>query len=64
MAMDWAELQARKALQPYRRGSQINAGCVEIYDAVAEVIRAAYKRGETEGIAAVRSSENANTKRK
>lgn len=55
MAHDWAEQQARKALQPYRKGSQINAGCVEIYDAVAQAIREAYQRGEREGIASMSS---------
>ena len=51
MAHDWAEQQAREALKQYRNGSQINAGCVEIYDAVAQAIREAYRRGEREGIA-------------
>lgn len=54
--MDWAEQQARKAMQPFRIGSQISAGCIEIYPAVAEAIRDAYKRGEQEGMKAAANS--------
>jgi hypothetical protein len=54
MAQDWAEQRARKALQQYRHGSQISAGCGEIYEAVAEAIREAYKTGEAKGIAAMK----------
>ena len=48
MAMDWAEQQARKALQPYRKGAQISASCVEVYEAVAQAIREARNRGEAD----------------
>ena len=53
MAMDWAEQQARDVLRQFRRGTQINGGCVEIYPAVAQAIREAYSHGENTGIAAV-----------
>lgn len=38
---DWADKAARKALQNFRRGSQISGGCVEIYPAVAAALRQA-----------------------
>lgn len=60
--MDWAEQQARKVLQEFRCGSQISAGCVEIYPAVANAIREAYQRGEREGISASRASVRTRTK--
>ena len=47
--MDFADKWARDALKGYRRGSQINAGCVEIYDAVAPAIRDAFAQGAIAG---------------
>lgn len=48
MADDWAE--ARKALAHYRKGTQISGACSELYPAVADAIRDAYRRGEAAAI--------------
>lgn len=36
---DAADRAARAALADFRRGSQINGGCAEVYAAVADAIR-------------------------
>ena len=36
---DFADKAAREALKYFRRGSQINGGCAEVYAAVAAAIR-------------------------
>ena len=36
---DFADKAARKALKDFRRGSQIDGGCIEVYAAVAAAIR-------------------------
>ena len=43
--MDWADKWARDALKDYRKGSQISAGCVDIYPVIAAALRDAYVQG-------------------
>lgn len=41
--MDLASKAAKEALKKFRHGSQISAGCAEIYPAVADALRAAVR---------------------
>lgn len=43
--MDYADQWTRDILKSYRKGSQISAGCVDIYPVVAQAIRDAFAQG-------------------
>ena len=44
-SQDWADKWARDMLKSYRRGSQIDASCREVYSVVATALRDAYAQG-------------------
>lgn len=44
-SLDWADKWARHVLKDYRRGSQIDAGCGEVYSVFATALRDAYAQG-------------------